>query len=260
MNKKKVVAIIPARMAASRFPGKPLAKIMGLPMIEHVRRRVCLADILDDVFVATCDNEIKEVVQQYGGKAIMTAKTHERCTDRIEEAAREMSVDIVVIVQGDEPLFDPAVIEVLVRPMLENDSIQCTNLLSLISEINDLADVDIVKAVVDSENYVMYYSRAPIPYFRVKNDCPIYRQTGISAFRKDFLGQFSNLAPTVKEITESIDFLRILEHRHSILGVIYPQKTVGVDRASNIEEVEKILREDQVQQDFYQKIMGMVRC
>ncbi|MBU2266409.1 MAG: NTP transferase domain-containing protein, partial [Candidatus Omnitrophica bacterium] len=116
MNKKKIAAVIPARMASSRFPGKPLVDILGLPMIEHVRRRALLSEIFNDVYVATCDNEIKETVERYGGKAVMTADTHQRCTDRIEEAAEKLDVDIVVIISGDEPLIDPGPFDLVVRP------------------------------------------------------------------------------------------------------------------------------------------------
>jgi len=254
MSPKKVVVFIPARMAASRFPGKPLAKILGIPMIEHVRRRACLSDAVDDVYVATCDEEIMDVVTRHGGKAIMTANTHERCTDRIEEAARNIELDIGVIVQGDEPLFTPEVLSLLVSPMLENNNISCANLLSIIKDKHDLNDVDIVKAVLDRQNFVMYYSRSSVPHMRISNDCPMYRQTGLSAFTKDFLGLFSNLSPTPLEGAESVDFLRILEHRYPILGVIYDQVTVGVDRPDDIEKIEKILHEDTVQNDYYKRI------
>lgn len=257
MSRKRVVAVIPARMGSSRFPGKPLVKIMGLPMVEHVRRRVCLSDIFDDVYVATCDNEIKEVIQQYGGKVIMTADTHVRCTDRVAEASYKIEADIIVIPQGDEPLFDPGIFESLIKPMLEDDSVQCTNLLSVIHDKNDLLDIDICKAVLNQKNHVMYFSRAPIPYFMVGSDCKMYRLTGLHAFNKAFLQKFSKLPSTPLEVTESIDFLRILEHGYSVFGVIYPQRTIGVDRRDDIEEVERILREDPVQQGFYKTIMEM---
>ncbi|MCP4652313.1 MAG: 3-deoxy-manno-octulosonate cytidylyltransferase [Candidatus Omnitrophica bacterium] len=254
MSKKKVVAIIPARMAASRFPGKPLAKILDLPMIEHVRRRVSLSKVIDQTYVATCDKEIFDVVNNSGGKAVMTKDTHQRCTDRVDEAAMDLDADIVVIVQGDEPLFDPQVLEVLVKPMFECDSMICTNLLSVIEDKADLDDIDIVKAVINNKNDVMYFSRSPIPYFRVDDKCPMYRQTGISAFTKEFLHKFSRLDPTPKEVVESVDFLRILEHGYSIRGVIYSQRTVGVDREDDVASVEDILRNDLTQKDFYEKI------
>ncbi len=255
--KKRVAVIIPARMAASRFPRKPLAKILDLPMIEHVRRRVLLSDVPDDVYVATCDAEIMETVQKFGGKAIMTANTHERCTDRVEEAAKKVDADIVVMVQGDEPLFMPEVIEKLVDPILSDTDVYCTNLLSVISNRSDLNDVDIVKASINKKQNVMYFSRAPIPYFRVDNNAPCYRQTGISAFTRDFLSIYTGLPPTMLEIAESIDFLRILEHGYMIRGVIIPQETYGVDREDDIKIVENIIHKDPVQNDYYKRILNL---
>lgn len=255
MSKKKVAVVIPARMASSRFPGKPLAMILNLPMIEHVRRRACLSSAVDDVYVATCDDEIFETVTRHGGRAIMTANTHERCTDRVEEAAKALEHDIIVIVQGDEPLIDPRTLEILLEPMQRDDNIYCTNLLSVIRDEEELSDIDTVKAVSDQKGFIMYFSRSPIPYLRVHNNCPMYRQTGISAFTKSFLNIYSSLPPTPLEIAESVDFLRILEHGYSIQGVIHEGKTVGVERNSDIGIVEKILKEDVLQSRIYQEIL-----
>jgi 3-deoxy-manno-octulosonate cytidylyltransferase (CMP-KDO synthetase) len=252
--KNRIVAMIPARMESSRFPGKPLAKILDLPMIEHVRRRVSLSSVVDDVCVATCNQEIIDVVEKNGGKAIMTANTHQRCTDRIEEAMQKTDADIVLIVQGDEPLLDPSVLEKLVQPLLDDDNILCANLLSIIHDRNDLMDADIVKAVVDRQGYVLYFSRAQIPFFRVQNNCPMLRQTGLSVFRKQFLHKFSRLSPTPMEIAESVDFLRILEHRYPIYGVVYNRVTIGVDRADDVKIVEDILRNEPLQNNVYRKI------
>ena len=257
MPKRRVVAVIPARMESSRFPGKPLAKILNLPMVEQVRRRACLSDVIDEVFVATCNQEIINVVEQYGGSAIMTANTHERCTDRVEEAMQKIDGDIVLIVQSDEPLLDPEILNWLIEPMVNDNDIQCTNLLSVIQKEQDLSDVDIVKAVINKGNYVMYYSRSPIPHMRVRNNCPLYRQTGLSAFTKSFLQQYSKLPATPLEIAESVDFLRILEHRYRILGVIYDQETVGVDRSDDIEKVEGILSADSHQWNLYQRTLDL---
>ncbi|MBF0239102.1 MAG: 3-deoxy-manno-octulosonate cytidylyltransferase [SAR324 cluster bacterium] len=257
MSRKKVVAVIPARMGASRFPGKPVAKILDLPMIEHVRRRVMLSSVVDDVIVATCDQEIMDVVQQHGGKAVMTANTHERCTDRVEEAAQSLDMDIAIIVQGDEPLFFADILEPLVKPLLEHDELVCTNLISTIHEEADLKHQDIVKAVLDEKQQIMYFSRSPIPFLRVRNQCPMYRQTGVSAFTKDFLKQYSALSPTALEIAESVDFLRIIGHGFPIHAVIYDQVTIGVDRPEDIAKVEHVLRNDPQQQACYQKILEM---
>jgi 3-deoxy-manno-octulosonate cytidylyltransferase (CMP-KDO synthetase) len=257
MPKRRVVAVIPARMESSRFPGKPLAKILDLPMVEMVRRRACLSDAIDEVFVATCNQEIIDVVEQCGGKAILTANTHERCTDRVEEAMQNIEGDIVVIVQGDEPLLDPVLLDVLIEPMARDNEIKCTNMLSIIQKEDDLSDIDIVKAVINRENFVMYYSRSPIPHMRVQNTCSLYRQTGLSAFTKSFLQRYSKLPATPLEVAESVDFLRILEHGHAILGVIYDQETVGVDRSGDIEKVERILNKDSHQWELYQKTLNL---
>jgi 3-deoxy-manno-octulosonate cytidylyltransferase (CMP-KDO synthetase) len=257
MNNKKVVAVIPARMGASRFPGKPLAKILGLPMVEHVRRRVCLSKAVDDVYVATCDKEIFDTVIRLGGKAIMTKNTHERCTDRVEEAAYKIDLDIAVIVQGDEPLFEPEVLTDLVKPMLADETLNCTNLISVIKDEADLLDVDIVKTILDEKGFIMYYSRSPIPHMRVRNDCPLYRQTGVSAFTKSFLNTYSKLPPTLLEIAESVDFLRILGHRHCIKGVVYQRSTVGVDRPDDVAKVEDILLNDPKQKTLFERISSL---
>ena len=255
-EKKRVVAIIPARMAASRFPGKPLAKIMDLPMIEHVRRRVCFSDSIDDVYVATCDRDIFDTVQNFGGKAVMTKDTHERCTDRVEEAARNIDLDIAVVVQGDEPLFMPDVLSDLVSPLLEDDSIPCTNLISAIRNEQDLSDVDIVKAVLDETGFIMYFSRASIPYIRVKNNCPFYRQTGVSAFTKSFLRTYAELSATSLEVAESVDFLRIIGHGYPIKGVVYESVTLGVDRPDDVRKIEAVLLDDEEQRKIYERILG----
>ena len=253
-REKKVVAIIPARMAASRFPGKPLAMILDLPMIEHVRRRVCLSDSIDDVYVATCDRDIFDAVEKFGGKAVMTKDTHERCTDRVEEAAHNIDLDIAVIVQGDEPLFMPEILSELVTPLLDDASIPCTNLISTIKNKDDLGDVDIVKAVLDEKGFIMYFSRAPIPHMRVNNNCAFYRQTGVSAFAKSFLNTYAKLSPTPLEVAESVDFLRILGHGYAIKGVIYESVTLGVDRPEDVRKIEDVLHEDEAQKEIYNTI------
>ncbi len=255
--KKKVVAVIPARMAASRFPGKPLAKILDLPMIEHIRRRALLCPVLDDVCVATCDTEICTAVTSCGGKAVMTKDTHQRCTDRVEEAAHGIEADIIVILQGDEPLFDARVISFLVAPLLEEEGVCCANIVSPMTQASDFHDQDIVKAALKRNGDIMFFSRAPIPFVRVKHDFPVYRQTGMSAFTRDFLQKFSALAPTPLEITESVDFLRIIEHGFSLRGVVFAQRTIGVDRKEDVAKVEKVLREDTVHREIYRKILEL---
>lgn len=256
MPKKKTSVIIPSRMASTRFPGKPLIDIMGLPMIEHVRRRACLCDSVDDVYVATCDEEIKQVTESYGGKAIMTADTHERCTDRIEEAAASLDSDIVVNVQGDEPLVLPESIVDVARPLQERDDVLCTCLIYHINNTDDLNDINMVKAVLDPEGWVLYFSRAPIPFLMGGKDRPMREQSGIMAYRKDFLHAYSRLAPTPLEIAESVDMLRILEHGHRVLGVVTEYSTKGVNIPEDVPRMVKALTEDPRQRELYERVMA----
>jgi len=257
MPKKRTTVIIPARMGSSRFPGKPLARILDLPMIEHVRRRVSLSDFTDDVYVATCDDEIREAVESFGGKVIMTADTHERCTDRVEEAASTLDSDIIVNVQGDEPLILPEAVQDVVRPLTERDDVLCSSLIYPITNPDELNDVNVVKAVLDQNNRVMFFSRSPIPYSKTNEEHPLYKESGIRAFQREFLHKYSKLAPTPLERAESVDMLRVLEHGYNLLGVVTNYVTYGVDIPEDVAKVEKLLAEDETQRMLYERILGL---
>jgi 3-deoxy-manno-octulosonate cytidylyltransferase (CMP-KDO synthetase) len=244
-------------MSSSRFPGKPLVKILDLPMIEHVRRRACLSDVVDDVYVATCDREIFDAVHDFGGKAIMTAAGHERCTDRIEEAARRLDADLVVNVQGDEPLLLPEVIGDVIRPLLEDSEIPCTNLLSPLAEPGELEDRNVVKAFIDQKGFIMCFLRTVRLESKAEGAYPVYRQTGIIAFQKHFLHTYSRLPETPLERVESVDMSRVLEHGYRILGVVGPEPTLGVDRPEDVDWVERLLREVPEQQRVYERILAL---
>ena len=159
----KIVAIIPARMAATRFPGKPLTPILGLPMIEHVRRRVSMCDALDEVIVATCDETIKNVVEASDGKVVLTSDRHERCTDRISEAAAKVNADIVINVQGDEPLVMPEMMDEVTRPLLEDSDLLSVNLVTRIVDPEEFNDPNVCKVVTNRIGDLLYISREPIP-------------------------------------------------------------------------------------------------
>ena len=249
-----ITIVIPARMASSRYPGKPLVSIMGLPLIEHVRRRAILSKGSGLVVVATCDEEIKEAVEKAGGQAVMTKDTHERCTDRIDEAMQHLPGDIVVMVQGDEPLLMPEAVAAVSAPLLADPSLPIVNLLSPLQSEDDYLNPNIVKAVCNLNGDVVFFSRAPIPYFRVQVDVPVYRQTGIMAFRKDALRKFSDLSPTALEKAESVDMLRAIEHGMRIAGVVANYPTIGVDRPSDVTLVESAIAQDPVQQNLFQLI------
>lgn len=246
IKKMKIIALIPARLAATRFPNKPLAKIMGLPMIEHVRRRVALCPLLNEVIVATCDEEIRKMVEASGGKVAMTSDKHVRCTDRIAEAASHLQADIFINVQGDEPLIQPQMIEEVAKPLLEDSSLQTSNLMCAISDDQEFQSPNAVKVVTDSSLNLLYASREPIPSPLKADDknYPKWKQLGIIAFRSGFLQTFSRLSPTPLEKIESIDMLRALEHGYRVRMVPTKGRLVGVDVPEQIGEVEKLLEND----------------
>lgn len=254
MKNQRIVVIIPARMGSARFPGKPLTKILDLPMVEHVRRRALLWDDVDEVLVAACDLEVRDVVQRSGGKVIMTSPLHERGTDRVEEAARAVEAGIVVNVQGDEPLLMPEAIGAAVQPIIERSDIMCTNLVSPLHVLEDLRDPNIVKAFLDRRSLIMGFARWVKPYSEVDEHYPVYRQTGISAFRKSFLHTYAELPVTPLEQIESVDMWRILEHGYRILGVICPWRTMGVDHIEDVGRIEGELQRDATQRLLYQRI------
>jgi len=241
-----VVCIIPARMASSRFPGKPLAPIMGLPMIEHVRRRVALCDWLAAVVVATCDEEIRRVVEEAGGHVIMTKSVHERCTDRIAEAADGLKADIVVNVQGDEPMVLPRMLQEVAAPLLRDPALHAANLATEIEGPEEFADPNAPKLVANLAGDILYVSREPIPS-RKKAGTDAYRklkQLGIIAFRSDFLQSFSKLAATPLEQIESVDMLRAIEHGYRVRVVVTKGRMIGVDRPEDVARVEQALATD----------------
>lgn len=242
----KTIAIIPARMAASRFPGKPVEKIMGLPMIEHVRRRVLLCEELEEVYVATCDHEIRHVVEEAGGKVIMTADTHERCTDRIAEAAEKLNADVVINVQGDEPLVMPEMLSSVIAPFKSDPDLEAVNLVTLIEDAGEYNDPNAPKVVTNLAGDILYISREPIPSVQ-KAEIEYYtklKQLGLIAFRSDFLQKFPRLDPTPLEKVESVDMMRAIEHGYRVKAVLVEGRMIGVDLPGDIERVEKIMVSD----------------
>jgi 3-deoxy-manno-octulosonate cytidylyltransferase (CMP-KDO synthetase) len=242
----KTAAIIPARMAATRFPNKPLAKILGLPMIEHVRRRVSFCEQLNEVVVATCDKEIQEVVEAAGGRVIMTSDKHERCTDRIAEAACQIDADVVINIQGDEPLVTPEMMNAVVSPFLSDSELLSVNLVSPIIDNEEFENPNAPKVVTNISGDVLYISREPIPSRKKaeSNDYIKLKQLGIIAFRSDFLQVFTKLEPTPLEIIESVDMMRAVEHGYKVRIVKTEGRLVGVDVAGDIEKAEKLLSTD----------------
>lgn len=248
----KVVAVIPARMASTRFPGKPLADILGLPMIEHVRRRVALSPVIQEVVVATCDREIFEVVAANGGQAMMTAPTHERCTDRVAEAAVSIDADIIINVQGDEPLVQPSMFEPLLAPLRGDAKLLCTNLMSEILSDDEFTNANVVKTVCDLEGNALYFTREPIPSVRKAGSLVFqkYKQLGIIAFRKEFLYCFATLPPTPLEQVESVDMLRAVEHGYKVRMVATQFQVIGVDTPEDLERARALMKNDELLRSY----------
>lgn len=252
--KPTITVVIPARMGSSRYPGKPIVPILGLPMVEHVRRRALLSEGIDLVVVATCDGVIKNVVEAAGGRAVMTKDTHERCTDRVDEAMQHLAGDIVAMVGSDEPLLNPEAVSQVVQPLLDDASLDVVNLLSPLESAQDYGNPNIVKAVRDLRGNVIFLTRAPVPCFREQLAVPVFRQTGIMAFRTSFLPRFSALPETPLERAESVDMLRVLEHGIRIAGVVADYVTLGVDRPGDVALIESVLQSDPAQRALFDRI------
>lgn len=239
----KVVAIIPARYASSRLPGKPLKDICGKPMIQLVYERVRLSNTLDRVIVATDDQRIYDVVQAFGGEAKMTAITHKTGTDRLAEVAQELDADIVVNVQGDEPLINPEMIDQAVRPLLEDKSIKMGTLKHKITSKEELESPHVVKVVTDRENFALYFSRSLIPYPRTDIDTTYYKHIGLYVYQKDFLLDYAKMDSTLLEQKESLEQLRALENGYKIKVVETEYKSIGVDTLEDLERVREMYNE-----------------
>lgn len=244
----RAICVIPARMDSSRFPGKPLVNILGMPLILHVWHRCTLCPAFERVVVATCDKAIYEVVVAAGGEAVMTSDTHERATDRVQEAVMRLALnlsdnDLVVMVQGDEVLMTPDLATAIIEAY-ERDLPAVVNLGSRLYNEADHEDPNTVKVVADPQGRVMYFSRAPIPSRSRAAKVPMYQQTGVMGFAAEFLERFSALPQTPLEIIESVDMLRVLEHGLSIALVRSETETIGVDTPADLARAEALLGDD----------------
>lgn len=246
----KAIGIIPARMGATRFPGKPLAKMLGMPMVGHCYHRTRLAPGLDAAYVATCDELIADYVRGIGGNAVMTASSHNRATTRTAEALeiieRETGerIDIVVMVQGDEPLISPETIGEILKHFAD-PAVEIVNVMSRLRTLEAFEDKNNVKVVVNLNNDALYFSREPIPSpWKGWEHLPRYMQTGIIAFRRDVLLRFNAMEETPLEQYESVDMNRVLETGGRIRMVLTEALTIGVDTAEELAEAEGHLHND----------------
>jgi 3-deoxy-manno-octulosonate cytidylyltransferase (CMP-KDO synthetase) len=252
----KIVAVIPARMGSSRFPGKPLASLLGLSMIEHVYRRTAMCRMLDATYVATCDREIMDAVAAFGGHPIMTSSRHERASDRVSEAMGTIDADVVVMVQGDEPMTRPAMIDAALEPFfVQDDRIICVNLTARIATETEFENPNTIKVVMDKENFAVYMSREPIPSRQrlAFGRLPAYKQVCIIPFTLEGLRLFNRLPATPLEEAESIDMLRFIEHGYKVKMVETHFATHAVDTEEDRRHVEMLLRDDPLTQKYIQR-------
>jgi 3-deoxy-manno-octulosonate cytidylyltransferase (CMP-KDO synthetase) len=239
-----VVGIIPARYGSTRFPGKPLADLLGKPVVQHVYERAREAQTLERLVVATDDDRIFQAVTGFGGEAVMTRSDHPNGTDRLAEAAADMEAEIVVNIQGDEPLIEGAVIDAAVQPLLADASIPMGTLVARITHPADLHNPNVVKVVIDRQGFALYFSRSLIPYARGGNGAQTvyYYHPGLYVYRKEFLLTYASLPPTPLEQVEKLEQLRALEHGYRIKVVETQHNSVGVDTPADLEHVKRLLQ------------------
>jgi 3-deoxy-manno-octulosonate cytidylyltransferase (CMP-KDO synthetase) len=252
----KISAVIPARYGSTRFEGKPLADILGKPMIQYVYEGVAQSKLIDEVIVATDDQRIIEVVKSFGGKAVMTSPAHPTGTDRVAEVSNKLKSEIIVNVQGDEPLLKGNIIDKAIRPLLTDDTLPMSTLMARIEEVRDWLNPHIVKVVVDQKNFALYFSRSPIPFprdlqigrleshpFGTNRPLPkrVFKHIGVYVFRRKFLLHFSKMKPTPLEKLEKLEQLRALENGYPIKVNPVHYEPICVDTPKDIQKVEAFL-------------------
>lgn len=248
-NKLNITAIIPARYASSRFPGKPLAQILGKTMIQRVYEQTCQASLVDRVIVATDDERIADAVNAFGGEVCMTSPSHETGTDRLAEVAAGLTSDLIVNVQGDEPLIDPAMIDQAIAPLCEDATIDMGTLMVPIQLVEEYRNPNVVKVVTDRRGNALYFSRSSLPCYRdlcgqeAANFAAItaFKHVGLYVYRRSFLLDYPQLETTPLEQAEKLEQLRALEHGYRIRVVETSLQSQGVDTPEDLAAVCEIL-------------------
>jgi 3-deoxy-manno-octulosonate cytidylyltransferase (CMP-KDO synthetase) len=248
MRNFQTICMIPARMASSRFPGKPLAPMLGHPMLMHVYDRCVASTSLDRTVIATCDDEIRELGDRVDAEIVMTADTHPGCVDRCCEALEKIAPDapddtFIVMVQGDEVMVTPEMIDGLITSY-DNSRAPVVNVASRIRDLSEHDNPNCVKVSMDISGKALFFSRSPIPSRTRTNDVPMYQQTGIIGFSKKFLLSFGSLERTPLEMAEGVDMLRTLEHGFEIMIETTEAETIGVDTEDDLKIAEGLLAQD----------------
>lgn len=244
-----VIGIIPARYSSTRFEGKVLADILGKPMIQHVWERAKEAHLLDDLIIACDDERIADISRGFGAKVLVTSKDHISGTDRICEVINPIDVKIVINIQGDEPLIHPTMIDSVARTLLDDNSISMATVMKLIEDPEVINDPNVVKVVIDKNNFALYFSRSAIP-FHAKNSeikLPVYfKHIGLYGYTKDFLFIYKNLPVAYLERVECLEQLRILEEGFRIKVIETKYDTIGVDTPEDLEKAKQYLQKEKL--------------
>ncbi len=240
----KILCVIPARYASTRLPGKPLADIAGKPMIQHVYERACLASAPDEVLVATDHPEVEAAVKKFGGRVVLTSSEHPTGTDRLAEVlAKRNDIDVVVNVQGDEPMLAPEIIDALADAFRREPELHMATMKTRMAE-EEYDNPNAVKVVTDQNDYALYFSRSVLPYPRNKTGQPVYKHVGVYAYRREFLLHYAALPPTPLEQTESLEQLRALENGYRIKVLTTEAKFIGVDTPEDLAAVNALLQDN----------------
>lgn len=252
----KAIGVIPARWKSQRFEGKVLAKILGKPLIQHVWERAKESKVLDDLIIATDAEEVIKVIRDFGGKAVYTSKDQPSGTDRIAEVINPIDVEVVVNIQGDEPLIHHTMIDDLANALLDDKSVPMATVIKKTKKKEEYLNPNVVKVAIDKDGYALYFSRSPIPYYRSENEIPFvqfpalqgaeldycYKHIGIYAYTKDFLFTYTNLPKSKLESIEKLEQLRVLENGYRIKTIETGFDTVGVDTPDDLRKVEGMLK------------------
>lgn len=245
----KFLGVIPSRYASTRLEGKPLKDICGHTMIEWVYKRTKLSN-LDEVVVATDDERIYKEVERFGGKAILTSKEHENGTSRIAEVCTKYEdYDVIVNVQGDEPLIEPEMINSIINSFKEDDTISMSTLKYKIDTMEEIENPNYVKVITDKKGYALYFSRSVIPYPRKLDIQNYYKHVGIYGYKRDFVVEYAKMEPTPLEVSESLEQLRALENGYRIKVMETPYKIIGVDTQEELEKVREYIKENGLKLD-----------
>ncbi len=247
-EEREILAIIPARFDSHRFPGKVIAELAGKPLVVHTYERTIQAKCISKAVIATDDQQVADALAPYDIEVVMTSPDHPSGTDRIAEVARTSTADIIVNVQGDEPMLDPITIERAVEAMLQNPNLQMATAKHAITNPDDIQNPNVVKVVTDQNGMALYFSRSPIPHTRditdQSPDHPVYWQhIGLYVFRRSFLLDYAAMEPTELEGLEKLEQLRVLENGHQIAVVETDFKSIGVDTPEDLERVRKLIED-----------------